>query len=182
MISAWLDVIYSIKDFNMDYSDNSLKKISVIGGSGIEEGSDIYDLAYQVGQNIAKKGAALVCGGLSGVMEAACKGAKEEGGLTIGILPSADEDTANKWVDIRIPTGLGYARNSIVVLCSHAVIAIDGAEGTLSEIGYALTFGKPLIGLNTWDIKPYKEIPETLIKKAGSPEEAVELALSSIDV
>jgi len=166
-----------MKDINIP-----LKKISVIGGNRIEEGSDIYNMALLVGKNIAKNGAVLICGGLSGVMEAACKGAREEGGLTIGILPSTDEDTANKWVDIKIPTGLGYARNSLVVLCSHAVIAINGAEGTLSEIGYALTFKKPLIGLDTWSVRPYRDIPRKLIKNAGSPEEAVVLALNSINI
>jgi uncharacterized protein (TIGR00725 family) len=160
--------------------DRTMKKIAVIGGSRIERKSDIYDMAYEVGRHIAARGAALVCGGLSGVMEAACRGAREAGGLTIGILPSTDENTANDWVDIRIPTGLGYARNSLVVLSSHAVIAIDGAEGTLSEIGYALTFNKPLIGLNTWHIRPFEDTSSTLIRYADTPEEAVELALSCI--
>jgi uncharacterized protein (TIGR00725 family) len=160
--------------------DSSIKKIAVIGGSRIQENSGIYNMAYEVGKNIAARGAALVCGGLSGVMEAACRGAKEAGGLTIGILPSADEDTANDWVDIRIPTGLGYARNSLVVLSSHAVIAIDGAEGTLSEIGYAITFNKPLIGLNTWQIKLYEETSSSLIRYADSPEQAVGMALGFI--
>jgi uncharacterized protein (TIGR00725 family) len=84
--------------------DSSMKKVAVIGGSRIERKSGIYDMAYEVGKNIAERGAALVYGGLSGVMEAACRGANEAGGLTIGILPSADVDTANDWVDIRIPT------------------------------------------------------------------------------
>jgi uncharacterized protein (TIGR00725 family) len=164
-----------IEDIN-----SNMKKIAVIGGSTIQESSDIYDMAYEIGKNIASEGAALICGGLSGIMEAACRGAKEAGGLTIGILPSTDEETANNWVDIRIPTGLGYARNALVVLSSHAVIAIDGAEGTLSEIGYAITFNKPLIGLNTWQIKPYKKIPAPLIQYADTPEKAVEMAMSSI--
>ncbi len=158
--------------------DSSMKKIAVIGGSRIEPKSDIYDMAYEVGRHIGASGSALVCGGLSGVMEAACRGAREAGGLTIGILPSTDENTANDWVDIRIPTGLGYARNSLVVLSSHAVIAIDGAEGTLSEIGYALTFNKPLIGLNTWQIKPFEDTFSALIRYAETPQQAVELALS----
>jgi uncharacterized protein (TIGR00725 family) len=164
-----------IKEIN-----SNMKKIAVIGGSAIQEKSDIYDIAYKVGKSIADESAALVCGGLSGVMEAACKGAKEAGGLTIGILPSIDEEDANAWVDIRIPTGLGYARNALVVLSSHAVIAIDGAEGTLSEIGYAITFNKPLIGLKTWQIKPYEEISSPLIQYADSPEKAVEMAMSGI--
>jgi uncharacterized protein (TIGR00725 family) len=160
--------------------DRTMKKIAVIGGSRIERKSDIYDMAYEVGRHIAARGAALVCGGLSGVMEAACRGAREAGGLTIGILPSTDENTANDWVDIRIPTGLGYARNSLVVLSSHAVIAIDGAEGTLSEIGYALTFNKPLIGLNTWHIRPFEDTSSALIRYAETPQQAVEAALSCI--
>jgi uncharacterized protein (TIGR00725 family) len=160
--------------------NSSIKKIAVIGGSRIQENSDTYNMAYEVGKNIAVEGAALVCGGLSGVMEAACKGAKEAGGLTIGILPSTEEEDANAWVDIRIPTGLGYARNALVVLSSHAVIAIDGAEGTLSEIGYAITFNKPLVGLNTWQIKPYENIDEPLIQHTDTPEKAVEVAINSI--
>jgi uncharacterized protein (TIGR00725 family) len=164
-----------IKEIN-----SRMKKIAVIGGSSIQKNSHIYDMAYEVGKNIAMESAALVCGGLSGVMEAACRGAKEAGGLTIGILPSTDEETANKWVDIRIPTGLGYARNALVVLSSHAVIAIDGAEGTLSEIGYAITFNKPLIGLNTWQVNPYEETPEPLIRHADTPEKAVEMAMGRI--
>jgi uncharacterized protein (TIGR00725 family) len=165
---------------NIKDIDSSIKKIAVIGGSAIQANSGIYEMALGVGRTIAEKGAALVCGGLTGVMEAACRGAKEAGGLTIGILPSTDEEDANDWVDIRIPTGLGYARNALVVLSSHAVIAIDGAEGTLSEIGYAITFGKPLIGLNTWKLKPY-EIPSSpLIQYADTPVKAVEIAISNI--
>ncbi|MGM0365985.1 MAG: TIGR00725 family protein [Actinomycetota bacterium] len=155
-------------------------KISVIGGSRVEAGSKIYEMACQVGRNIAKKGAVLVCGGLTGVMEASCKGAKEEGGLTIGILPTTDASTANKWVDIKMPTGLGFARNALVVLSADAVIAVDGAEGTLSEIGFALTFKKPLIGLNTWEIKPYKKLDTSSIVTASTPGEAVDMAIDSI--
>ncbi len=88
-------------------------------------------------------------------MEACCKGAKDAGGLTIGILPADDENLANKYVDIKIPTGMGYARNVLVVKTGHAIIAIDGSFGTLSEIGYAMSYNKPLIGLNTWQVKPY---------------------------
>jgi uncharacterized protein (TIGR00725 family) len=157
------------------------KKISVIGGSRISKNSMFYDLAYQVGKNIARKSAILVCGGLGGVMEAACMGAKEAGGLTIGILPSTDESTANNWVDIKIPTGLGHARNILVVLSGDAVIAIDGATGTLTEIGYALTYNKPLIGINTWSLKPYGDIHTPGIITAQSAEEAVRVALENIE-
>ncbi len=150
-------------------------KISVIGGSKID--SVIYDLAYQVGKEIAKNGAVLICGGLTGTMEAACKGAREEGGLTIGILPTANENDANDYVDIIIPTGMGYARNIQVVLSAHAVIAIDGSYGTLSEIGYTLTFDKPIIGLKTWEVRPYYSENTPYIIRAKSPKEAVRLAI-----
>ncbi len=150
-------------------------KISVIGGNDV--GGEIYKIAYEVGREIARNDAVLICGGLTGVMEAACKGAREEGGLTIGILPGTDENSANEYVDIKIPTGLGYARNIIVALSSHAVIAIDGSYGTLSEISYSLTFGKPLIGLKTWEINPYSgKIPDGIIR-TNTPEEAVKIAI-----
>ncbi len=150
-------------------------KISVIGGSKID--SEIYSLACEVGREIAKNGAVLICGGLTGTMEAACKGAKEEGGLTIGILPTVNENDANQYVDIKIPTGIGYARNVLVVLSSHAVIAIDGSSGTLSEIAYAMTFGKPVIGLKTWEVRPYYSgtIPDII--RVETAKEAVKLAV-----
>lgn len=150
-------------------------KISVIGGSKVD--NEIYDLACQVGREIAKSGAVLICGGLTGIMEAACKGAGEEGGLSIGILPTADENSANEYVDIKIPTGLGYARNMAVILSSHAVIAIDGSYGTLSEIGYTLTFNKPIIGLKTWKVRPYYSENTPYIIRARSAREAVRLAI-----
>ena len=154
---------------------NKILKISVIGGSNVN--SDIYKLAYEVGSEIAKGGAILICGGLTGVMEASCKGAKKEGGLTIGILPSKEENSANKYVDIKIPTGLGYARYAIIVLSAHAIIAIDGSYGTLSEIGYALTYNKPIIGLRTWEAQPYYNEKTLPIIRAKTAKEAVKIAL-----
>jgi len=112
----------------------------------------VKELAEEVGQEIARQGAVLVCGGLGGVMEAACKGAAKEGGLTVGILPGDDRRSANQYVQIPIVTGMGYARNSIVARTAQAVIAIDGAYGTLTEIAYALQDGKPVIGLGTWSL------------------------------
>ncbi|HEY4696288.1 MAG TPA: TIGR00725 family protein [Candidatus Hydromicrobium sp.] len=150
-------------------------KISVIGGSQVD--NEIYNLAYEVGREIARNGAVLVCGGLSGIMEASCKGAKEEGGLTVGILPTSNENDANKYVDIKIPTGMGYARNVPVILSSHAVIAVDGSYGTLSEIGYALTYCKPIIGLKTWEVKPYYSENTPFIISAKTAKEAVKLAI-----
>ena len=115
---------------------------------------EVVALAEQVGREIAKKGGILVCGGLTGVMEGAARGAQSEGGLTIGILPGENARDANPHIDIPIVTGIGKARNSIVVLSSDAVIAVHGKYGTLTEIAYALHYGVPIVGLNTWDMGP----------------------------
>ena len=126
----------------------------IIGVIGESEFSDPghQSLAEEVGRLIARAGYLLVCGGLSGVMEAACRGAKSAGGQTVGILPGTDSDEANPFVDIAIPTGMGQARNVIIAFASDALIAIGGGFGTLSEIGYGLKAGKPVIGLRTWDV------------------------------
>ena len=124
--------------------------IAVIGGS--RASADELKLAEEVGYELAQRGAVLVCGGLGGVMEAACKGAIAEGGLTIGILPGDDRRIANRYIGIPIVTGIGTARNAIVVKSAQAVIAIDGSYGTLIEIGYALQNNIPVIGLKTWSL------------------------------
>lgn len=149
-------------------------KIGVIGGENPNK--NILNTAYEIGKEIGKNKCILICGGLSGIMEYACKGAKEEAGLTIGILPGTDPNSANRYVDIPIVTGIGYARNMIVVLSSDVLIAIDGSYGTLSEIAYGLQFKKPIIGLDTWDFKYDEEIP---IIRADSPKAAVSLAISA---
>ena len=153
-------------------------KISVIGGNQCD--SEIYRLAYEVGREIALNDALLVCGGLGGVMEAACKGAKDAGGTTIGILPGEDENSANAYVDIKIPTGLGYARNVLVVKTGHAVIAVDGSTGTLSEIAYALTYQKPIIGLHTWGLEACHDSSGEKMKilTADTPKKAASMAIS----
>ncbi len=124
--------------------------ISVIGGHECSE--EVARVSEKIGVAIARLGAPLVCGGLTGVMEAACKGAKSAGGATIGILPGDDAREANQYVDIPIATGLGYMRNNLVVKNGDIIIAIDGKEGTLSEIAFSLQMKKPIIGINTWDI------------------------------
>ncbi len=141
--------------------------IGVIGGNQAER--DILKLAEQVGEKIAQAGYVLVCGGRFGVMEAACKGAKNADGLTVGILPGDSRCEANSFVDIPIVTGMGIGRNIIVIRSSEAVIAIDGHFGTLSEIAYALQLGIPVIGLKTWDFTKNIQI-------ADSPKAAVFLA------
>ena len=124
--------------------------IAVIGGHTCSP--DIAKIAEDAGKGIAQMGHTLICGGLGGVMEAACKGAKSAGGKTVGILPGHDKGEANPYVDLPIVTGLGYMRNNLVVKNAEIVIAIDGKEGTLSEIAFALQMKKPLLGINTWDI------------------------------
>jgi uncharacterized protein (TIGR00725 family) len=106
-----------------------------------------------VGRELAARGAVLICGGLGGVMEAACRGAKDAGGRTIGILPGTDRAAANPFVDAAIPTGLGEARNALVVRAADALIAVGGGYGTLSEIALALKAGKRVVGLDSWDIE-----------------------------
>lgn len=134
-------------------------------------------LAENVGRELAKRGVMVVCGGLRGVMEAVCRGAKSAGGTTIGILPGNEPLAANDYIDIPIMTGMGYARNVIVVKTGRVAIAIDGAYGTLSEIGHALGDGIPVIGLQTWQLPPRTDLPLQIIH-TSSPEEAVEKAIA----
>jgi hypothetical protein len=150
--------------------------ISVIGASSPSQ--KIYGLALEVGRLLAEEGLIVACGGLGGVMEAVCKGAAERGGLSLGFLPR-DPDAANPYVTIPVPTGLGEARNILVVSAGAAVISIGGSFGTLSEMGFALKLDKPLVGLHTWSVtddggNTYPRI------RASSPREAVEMALGYI--
>jgi uncharacterized protein (TIGR00725 family) len=147
--------------------------IAVVGSGDPSTEADA--VAEEVGRLIAEAGAVVVCGGLTGVMEAACRGAKSAGGTTVGILPGNERDAANPWVDVAVATGLGEARNTIVIRAADVVIAVAGEFGTLSEIGFALKVGKPVIGLNTWRLaKPDGQ--EEAIERARSPVEAVETA------
>lgn len=148
------------------------KIIGVIGGGRCAP--EIERLAEEVGSEIAKRDAMLICGGLGGVMQAACRGAKQENGTTIGVLPGASKADANPFVDIPIATGISEARNIIIVRSSDAVIAIDGQYGTLSEISFCLIFGVPVVGLQTWDV-------DASIIKAENPEAAVAKAFAAIE-
>ena len=156
------------------------RTISVIGGSDSNQSN--LELAERVGAEIAKRGAILVCGGLGGIMEAACKGAKLEGGQTLGIIPSDAKEHANEFVDIVIPTGIGYLRNFLVARAGDAVIALDGSAGTLSEIAIAWFSDKPIISLvptGGWAARlageKLDERRTDVIYAASSPEEAVEI-------
>ena len=145
---------------------------TVIGVIGVADASDEEQkIAEQVGREIALGDAILVCGGLGGVMEAACRGAKSAGGITIGIIPGFEKSDANPYVDIPIVTGMSHGRNIIVVRSSHAIVAVGGSYGTLSEIAFALKLGIPVIGINTWEVS-------SEIKKVATPKEAVELAFT----
>ena len=142
--------------------------IGVIGAGDCSE--DVCELAEEVGKGIAAAGAILVCGGMGGVMEAAARGAKKQGGTTIGILPGVEKIHANAHIDFPIVTGLGEGRNLLVVRNSDALIALPGKFGTLSEIAFALQLGKPVIGLSTWNVSGE-------ITRARDARDAVRLAL-----
>jgi uncharacterized protein (TIGR00725 family) len=142
------------------------KLIGVIGSSVANKAT--YDLAFRVGELIAEARAVVVCGGLTGVMEAVCKGAKSREGITIGILPGLLPADANLWVDYPIATGLGHGRNMVIVNSAQALVAISSGYGTLSEIAFALASGKRVYGIGTWDIKGVVvcETPEIAVSNA----------------
>lgn len=150
--------------------------ISVIGGDAA--GPEAIEAATVVGRELARRGVTIACGGRGGVMEAACRGARAEGGHTIGIMPGRDrlESPPNEYVEFPLYTGLGYARNIMVILSGEAVIAIDGSYGTLSEIAYALIHSRPIVGLDTWDFS-YAGYDGQRIVRATDPREAVEKAI-----
>ena len=146
--------------------------IGVIGGSQCTP--HMADIAEEVGRRIAEKGGVLICGGLGGVMQAAAIGAKQAGGQTIGILPGDQTDSANPYIDLPIATGIGYARNVIIVKTADVLIAIDGSFGTLSEVAYSLVFEKTVISLGSWEVDPK-------VIRAKDPQEAVDLAFRSLE-
>ncbi len=151
--------------------------ISVIGVGDADE--ETRQLAYEVGKLIAKQGAVLVCGGLGGVMDAAAQGAKEAGGLTVGLLPGRTKAEGSRFLDVVITTGLGEARNIAVVNAADGVVAIGAGYGTLSEIGFALKAGKPTVGLATWELRR-KNVTDELLFVADTPAQAIDKLLGKI--
>ena len=131
--------------------------------------AEVAAAAEAVGRGLAGRGVVVVCGGLGGAMEAACRGAKAAGGVTLGLLPGGDREAANPFVDVAVATGLGEGRNVLVVRAADVVIAVGGGHGTLSEIALALRAGKRVVGVDTWAIDG--------VEPAGSAEEAVKAAL-----
>jgi uncharacterized protein (TIGR00725 family) len=151
-------------------------QVAVIGGG--EAPSAVIDVAEAVGAALAGAGAIVVCGGLGGVMAAACRGAKAVGGLTVGVLPGTDHADANPWVDVVVPTGLGEARNALVVGSASAVIAVDGEYCTLSEIALALNRRIPVVGIGTWRLTRPDGQPEAGIVPVEDPMAAAALAMT----
>ena len=143
--------------------------VSVVG-SGTVTG-ELYEKAREVGRLVAARGGTVVCGGRSGVMEAAARGATEAGGVAIGILPDEDREQANEFLSYSIATGTGHARNLAVVCSGDVVISVGGEYGTLSEMGLALKVGRPVVTLESWDLGEH-------VAATSSPEKAVEAAFS----
>jgi hypothetical protein len=140
-----------------------------------DAGAEIEAAAEAVGRELAGRGAIVVCGGLGGAMEAACRGAKAAGGTTVGILPGHDRREANRYVDVAIATGMGEGRNALVVRAADALVAIGGGFGTLSEIALALRAGKAVVGIDTWELAARGE-PVDAIERVATPEAAAEAA------
>ena len=152
--------------------------IGIIGANTVND--EVAKTAYLVGKLVAERGGIVLCGGLGGVMEAACKGAVEAGGMTVGILPGTDKAAANPCVKIPIPTGIGYARNAIIAQACDACIAIGGAHGTLSEIAMALNNGKKVVSLGSWDLEKAGPVDATRFIQTTTPQDAVEHALADL--
>jgi uncharacterized protein (TIGR00725 family) len=135
--------------------------VAVVGAGG-EVSAQLLTDAEALGAELARQGAVVVTGGLGGIMEAACRGAHCEGGLTLGILPGDDRSAANRWVSVTVATGMGELRNGLVVRSCDAVIAVAGEYGTLSEIALALKAGKPVVGIGTWEIAGVRRAPDAM--------------------
>jgi uncharacterized protein (TIGR00725 family) len=148
---------------------NTVRRVVAIVGAN-DARTAVCDLAYAAGIAVARRGAVLICGGRGGVMAAAARGAQFAGGLTVGILPGYDRHEANPNIEIAIATGMGQARNAIVVASADAVVALEGEGGTLSEIGLAMKLGRPVVGLQAW-----RQLD--MIAHADEPVAAVDLAL-----
>jgi uncharacterized protein (TIGR00725 family) len=148
--------------------------IGVVGSGAEDRRTNL--MAEAVGRGIAHAGAIVVCGGLGGVMAAACRGARSEGGPTLGLLPGNDRAAGNAWLDLAVPTGLGEIRNALVVRAADALIAVGGEFGTLSEIALALKAGTPVVGLETWELARAGQ-PVDAVVRADTPDAAVTLAV-----
>jgi uncharacterized protein (TIGR00725 family) len=156
-----------------------VQRIFSVFGAGLPTRKE-YNLAAEVGRLLARRGIAVACGGLYGVMEAVCMGAKEAGGTTIGLLRTYNRHDANPYVDFSLPTGLGDARNVLVATAGEAAIAVGGRLGTLAEVALALKNGIPVVGLGTWRLDP-TSLFDRWLPQVKTPEEAVEMAVRLAD-
>jgi len=148
--------------------------VAVIGSGVADPERD--GQAEAVGRELARRGAVLVCGGLGGVMDAACRGAGQAGGITVGLLPGPDRTGASTHLAVALPTGMGELRNGLIVRAADAVIAVGGEYGTLAEIGFALKLGRPVVGLGTWELGRQGRAVEAVVTAADAAD-AVERAL-----
>jgi uncharacterized protein (TIGR00725 family) len=153
--------------------------VGVVGGRRCD--AEIADFAFQVGRGIAEQGWILVCGGMGGVMEHACRGARSAGGVTLGILPGTSRSSGNPYLSCSVVTGIGEARNVLVVKSSQAIIAVDGSYGTLSEIALANAAGIPAVGLRSWRLDPDQNHGRGLFTTVvDSPSEAIRAVKSLV--
>jgi uncharacterized protein (TIGR00725 family) len=142
--------------------------VAVVGPS--DASPDELHAAEEIGAGLARAGAVVVTGGLGGVMEAACRGARSSRGRTVGLLPGDDRDAANGWVEIAIATGMGELRNGLVVRAADALVAVGGGHGTLSEVALALKLGRPVVGLGTWEVHGVEQVsrPEAALARISA--------------
>lgn len=148
-----------------------MMQIGVIGGREAEP--SLLAAAEETGRLIAERGALLLCGGMGGIMEAACRGAVRAGGQTLGILPGSDARSGNEFLTVTVPSGLGIARNVLIVQASDGIIAVGGRYGTLSEMAHARQLNKPLVSLHSW-------VFDDSVPAADSAAAAVELLFSML--
>jgi hypothetical protein len=144
-------------------------------GAGVA-GADLERVAEAVGRGLAENGAVVLCGGLSGVMEAVCRGCRAAGGTSVGILPGDDRAAANEFVDLALATGMGEMRNALIVRAADVVVALGGEFGTLSEVAFALKIGRPVVGYETWELRR-RGAADDSITRVASPQDAVAAAL-----
>lgn len=144
-------------------------------GAGVADAA-LRRVAEDVGRGLGEHGAVVLCGGLSGVMEAACRGCRAGGGTSVGILPGDDRSGANEFVDVAIATGMGEMRNALIVRAADAVIALGGEYGTLSEVAFALKTGRPVVGYDTWELSK-RGVADDGVVRVSSADEAVAAAL-----
>ncbi|MDQ6751628.1 MAG: TIGR00725 family protein [Actinomycetota bacterium] len=152
--------------------------VSVIGAGDAD--SHALGAAETIGRELAARGAVTVCGGRGGVMEAACRGAQAAGGTTVGLLPDDDRRHANAYLTVSLPTGMWELRNGLVARAGDAVIAVGGEFGTLSEIGFALKLGRPVVGVGTWRFARGDGAAVAAVEEVGDPAEAVSRALALV--